>query len=41
MLFFKLTKLPLDYLLIPKKTIMRKNILIGGVSILYIKIVHK
>jgi cytochrome P450 len=41
MLFSKLAKLPLDYLLIPEKTVMRKNILIGGVSNLFIKIVHK
>ena len=41
MLFSKLAKLPLDYQLFPEKTIIRKNILIGGVSNLYIKIVHK
>ena len=41
MLFSKLAKLPLDYQLIPEKTVTRKNILIGGVSNLYIKIVSK
>lgn len=41
MLFSKLAKLPLDYQLIPEKTVTRKNILIGGVSNLYVKIVHK
>lgn len=41
MLFSKLAKLPLNYQLIPEKTVTRKNILIGGVSNLYIKIVSK
>jgi pimeloyl-[acyl-carrier protein] synthase len=41
MLFSKLAKLPFEYQLIPEKTIKRKNILIGGVSNLYIKTLRK
>lgn len=41
MLFSKLANLPFDYQLIPEKTVKRKNILIGGVSNLYLKILSK
>ena len=41
MLFSKLAKLPFEFQLIPEKTIKRKNVLIGGVTNLYIKTLGK